>query len=162
MTDTTEDQVRDPAALLKQYKTLLAEKKVADARAAELEKALESANAQIGTLEGRLNDITVIRPLDAALDAVSPLPKYLRQELVDQGVLRFEDGKPVIYDGEQRTNIDLLLTPMALHKFLSERGGFDHLLKASGASGGGFTGGGPMVTQQRPPKPPAPSPLGLR
>ena len=90
-TQEVQDEVRNPAALIAKNKELLAKLKQAQDELATAQTNLESAKADSANWRKQWHQVAVIGPLDVSLEDASVGPvKYLRDELLDRRILKWE------------------------------------------------------------------------
>lgn len=89
--DTPGDEVKNPAALLRRNKELMAELKAGQAELRTAQEAQQASQADVAKWRGRWHSIAVEAPLEAELRKAATVPvQYLRDLLVKSELLRME------------------------------------------------------------------------
>mgnify|MGYP006432063917 CR=1 FL=1 len=166
------EETDDMQGLIAKRDELLGEVKKLKARVAELEAERDTAKARADTAEGDLHRVKLDEPVESVLGdlftiklrhALPEVKDHFDFALGEDGAVHFTDkeGQPVtlVEDGrEAGFNAD------DIRKALTEHGGFDEILRAPGAGGGGKppnSGGQGVSSAPQEPKRVAPS-FGLR
>ncbi|APW47065.1 hypothetical protein [Rhodoferax antarcticus] len=164
-TETQEIEVKNPAALIAKNKELLTKLKQSQDDIASAQVALQAAQTESASWRKQWHDLSVIAPLDAALeDACVGPTKYLRAELLEREILKLEPDaqgteRPAWYLNGERA------TPVDLHKFLCDIADpvLSKMIRAkntSGSGAGSSSGFAPKTPTA--PAPVAPPSFGLR
>ncbi len=166
-TDT--EEVKNPDAVLKKNSELIARIKSLQTELESAKTALQVAQDEAQKWRAQWHQVAIIDPFDLELDSASAGPaKYLRQELLERGIIRMdvdEDGieRPTWYNLE-----GIRQQPADVWKFLSDikDPAIDRMIRSSGASGSGATRSAPesALPQQldKPKETEKPSQFGLR
>ena len=81
--ETTDDQIKNPAAVLTKNKQLLTELATIKAELDATKAALEASQAETVGMRARWHESAVMAPFDALLQTATALPtKYLREGLI--------------------------------------------------------------------------------
>jgi len=167
MNDTTQPTYEELAAELATLRGLKEELHgnltKARARIKELEQTAEQQQTEL--LEVKLN-----RPVAGLLEGILVGSKYAAQELADhvkfelnddgQIELRDLEGNPATItekaDGKEVTR-PVRFEQQDVRRFLSSTGKFDHIIRASGVTGGGAPNNHPISGNKAPERKPEPS-----
>lgn len=162
-TDTTEPEVKNPAALLAKNRELLGKLAAAQAELATAQTALATAQEDATTQRNRWHQAAVMQPLERELRDVTAGPwKYGRDLFTELGLLKMEpdahgDLYPAWYDNKgEPANLE-----RGLHTFLVSMadampdGDLGKTIRSSRITGGGARGDTGTV---KPAAPAAPAP----
>lgn len=148
-TTTEIKEVKNPDAVLKKNSDLIARIKSLQTELESAKTALQVAQDEAQKWRAQWHQVAIIEPFDSELDSASAGPaKYLRQELLERGIIRMdvdEDGieRPTWYNLE-----GIRQQPANVWKFLAglEDHAIDRMIRSSGASGSGATRSAPGST----------------
>lgn len=162
MSNQTETILNDEIERLRQKNSeLLTELKQSKARVKELESQNEAGGTELQTMKTELMNLKLNHPVTELLNGVLVSAKYSAMELAehykfeinDEGKVEMRelDGTPVQVkekvDGKEVSR-PVRFEENDIWKFLSDQGGFDHIIRGSRATGGGAMGA--RVTTQSP------------
>ena len=163
-----QDEVKNPVALLAKNHELLSKLKKSQEDLSTAQTALDAAKTDAANWRKQWHDISVIAPLDAALETASAGPvRYLRAELLERGILKLEKDdqgteRPAwfLLNGERSTVTD----PYQFLCSLKDRE-LNKMLRGSAMTGSGSASSAYTVNHSQPAvEPPKVAPLefGLR
>ena len=154
MTDKIDQSLTEEIERLRQKNAeLLGELKQARAQVKELETQAEQSITQAQTLKDELYKIKLHDPVLNLLDGILVSAKYSSKELGeryqfelnDQGVIEMRELDGAVVEITEKVDGREIKRPIRFDKteiwrYLSDQGEFDHIVRGSGASGGGAVG----------------------